>query len=1108
MADDDPRRGVNLPVMKATHIGAIFSVNGKIYGDASATLDDKGEFRSTAARLRFFFAEPQFRSKIRLDFKVVRMQGREVNPTGAHYHETQIEFPATGITNLRHSRIADNTPLPMVFEMPTFRTQADNPLRVIEFESEGFTVTRPDVPRLFQSEFEGPLRQLVHDLNDLRHNQQKISVKIICRLFPATLDDILSEMNKAIVRERTSNPNMNWIKDSAVKQLLLPGNIHPLETRPAATFSQYSRDSFFDAIDYKVTLTYNRVRQFEYGAGENAEYVNDKFEIKLVDIPSASAVVGLHDTTQSKMYLGLINFSNHLQTRPTEGQSFKIRLPMTVPPCDPYKEQWERENEGNDFIKTPFPEGDDEDEKSAQDVEKADDDLHWWTAFVVRSNTCTPRGHVSVMLHRPRDFRNEGPKADRPHIKTEVSAMTADFKDADQFLGALSSHESVTAKILPYYSDRVLKDEIRSLETILSGWRLQTQEPPSALQEHLGQFLWSVDLSLPFPELDLTEKLGGLTAIETFSKKVGLSAYQQDIVKKLTIFKHGLAILRGCFGSGKTEYGILIGCLLLASNTKNFHAQLQTSPVDSSSATPEETVTEPKPNPELEKVLWTTTTNIATDSVADRFVQVLEAAEVPAVIIRCHNLDGEKSQLINHYVPRPKFNPIPASEQQTSEFLARNILHIKAVKHWEARSKGDPRRRIVNLKLSDAMVRELDGNNENHDYKQLRLLMHSLQDNAEDPDVDRKELKRLVGVVQYNTLQKADAVFCTNAAAICPAMAVNFKPTFGINDETARAAEISTVAVFGSYPRIGSWLCIADPVQMHPHQAHVSKGKKLDDPFFRQGATSLPQRLESAGFVTVVLMKQFRCHGLLSKFSSDHYYHGMVEDGTADQTPEQLQFVHNFFQEEFGIDKNLVFINAEGARSSRGELGTSSCNGDYVDKIQMVLMKVLSALDEQKVDWAKNFSIGITSHYTAQVQLYRQLIDDIGDARLCAMPSDAIQGENKDLMIRHWCQSRITTHNGDVHCTLVTGTRARYGQIDIGSASTWDATNYKRLNSRGFEYDLSTKHAYAYYQFCEKHGAIFHSPVVQQQYDIAKRSVQPSLAVDACIILENHVQSA
>ncbi|KAL5313545.1 hypothetical protein ACEPPN_017965 [Leptodophora sp. 'Broadleaf-Isolate-01'] len=74
-----------------------------------------------------------------------------------------------------------------------------------------------------------------------------------------------------------------------------------------------------------------------------------------------------------------------------------------------------------------------------------------------------------------------------------------------------------------------------------------------------------------------------------------------------------------------------------------------------------------------------------------------------------HNLEGEKSAAINHYIPRNRFKPIPVSDQEASEFLARTLLLDKVKKHLRSRRRGDARRRVQDISLSDAMVNEQGG---------------------------------------------------------------------------------------------------------------------------------------------------------------------------------------------------------------------------------------------------------------------------------------------------------------------------------------------------------------------------------------------------------------
>ncbi|PVH78118.1 hypothetical protein DL98DRAFT_636179 [Cadophora sp. DSE1049] len=1083
MAAPYPQPGASLPLLEPEALGIMFSINDKVYGDTSVSPTETSGFSSTWASLKIYFAEPQLRSRFRIDLKAARKTGptsRSVNSTGSPFHETQIEFYCSRMKNLFDVELATGSPLPPVFNIPHFRTAADNPSRLVQFECDRFVITRPEVPALANENLESATRDLLSDLANLPSGQTSVTVMIALPLLPVKMDAILEMMRLAMRRDAVADPLRRWVKDWAGKELLLLNNVHQVDTRPDPAYSVEARAVFPDALEYKVTLGYNRVCQFECDTDRINTYMSDVVSIKIVDIPSASARVGTHDTSAAKLYLGYVSFSTHMRARLSEGQYLKIRLPVDVPPCEPYEreiltvrqyiasekrkmmeallqEQQEARkhgSQGKHFAAVPLLRGYDE------DVDRDDESLHWWNAY----------GDGVV------DFRHDALKSDRPHVKTDVKAMPADYDNAISFKAALKKHEAIKVKVTIQCSNQILlKDELRGVETVLSGFCCRFQVPQSDLQAHLGQFLRSVDQTLPYPEQDFSEHFGGLEAIRLFSDKIDLTEYQLSVILKLLKCKHGLTILKGCFGSDKSNYGLFFGCLLLASNTKLFHAPSTGSEGDSTLGTTDAATAAARTS---EKLLWTTTTNIATDRAAQLFAGMLEAAGVPAKILRCHNIEAEKSCLIDKYIPRRQFEPLPKSEQHKASFLARQVLHDKAAKHIQSRKKGDPRRRVQNIKLSDAMARELEENLDIDEYLNLKIMFQIAEYDGEEADIDIPEMHRLVGVLMRNTLKRMDGVFCTNAAAIRLTLASSFKATFGVIDEAARALEISTVAVFGSHPHVRRWLLICDPNQMHPHQSQMSEGKQSDDPFFQQGAISLPQRLGNVGFTPLYLMKQFRCYGMLSRFPSEHYYNGMVEDGNAGKAPDELKFVRTFFKKQFRVDDNVVFIDARGARSRRQEHGTSSYNKDYVEKVREILLLLLAELDRCDASWASKFTIGITSHYTAQLQLYQKLIDNIGDSRLSTLPSDFAHGQQKHLMIRDWCHTRvITSHNGDAHRTLTTCTRAVFGQIDIGSSAVWNPSNYSQLSDKGFEFDESTKHAFAYWKFCEENNAIFVSKV-------------------------------
>lgn len=311
-------------------------------------------------------------------------------------------------------------------------------------------------------------------------------------------------------------------------------------------------------------------------------------------------------------------------------------------------------------------------------------------------------------------------------------------------------------------------------------------------------------------------------------------------------------------------------------------------------------------------------------------------------------------------------------------------------------------------------IRSMEGHSELHKLQQLK------DETGELSSADEKRYRMLKKACERELLEAADVICCTCVGAGDPRLA-RFKFHSILIDESMQATEPECMVpvVLGAK----QLALVGDHCQLGP----VVMCKKAARAGLSQ---SLFERLVVLGIRPLRLEVQYRMHPALSKFPSNFFYEGSLQNGV---NPDDRQMK--------GVDfpwpqpeKPMFFYCCQGQEEIAGS-GTSYLNRTEASLVEKITTRFLKC-------GVRPEQIGIITPYEGQraylVQymqyngsLHAMLYQEIEVASV-----DAFQGREKDFIIMSCVRSN--EHQGigflnDPRRLNVALTRARYGIIIVGN---------------------------------------------------------------------------
>jgi len=319
---------------------------------------------------------------------------------------------------------------------------------------------------------------------------------------------------------------------------------------------------------------------------------------------------------------------------------------------------------------------------------------------------------------------------------------------------------------------------------------------------------------------------------------------------------------------------------------------------------------------------------------------------------------------------------------------------------------------VAHLALHN-QIKQVEGSNELQKLQVLKETMGELSSS------DEKRYRMLRKQCEKELLDVADVICCTCIGAGDPRLA-RMRFSSILIDESMQATEPECMVpvVLGAKQLI----LVGDHCQLGP----VVMCKKAATGGLSQ---SLFERLVVLGIRPFRLEVQYRMHPVLSKFPSNFFYEGALQNGVS---AEDRKLLVDFPWPQ--VDKPMMFLVSSGQEEIAGS-GTSFLNRTEAAAVEKVATKFLKA-------GIKPEQIGIVTPYEGQrsflVQymqyqgsLHAKLYQDIEVASV-----DAFQGREKDIIIISCVRSN--EHQGigflaDPRRLNVALTRAKFACIVVGN---------------------------------------------------------------------------
>ena len=199
------------------------------------------------------------------------------------------------------------------------------------------------------------------------------------------------------------------------------------------------------------------------------------------------------------------------------------------------------------------------------------------------------------------------------------------------------------------------------------------------------------------------------------------------------------------------------------------------------------------------------------------------------------------------------------------------------------------------------------------------------------------------------------------------------------------------------------------------------------------GKTLMERIVEQKPEVVTLLTMQYRMNEEIMRFSSDWFYHNMVESA-----PEVK------YRSILDLDLPMTWIDSEEIRVKSEELRDNSLSNEFEAHLTLLTLQAYYELIGKERILSERLDVGIISPYRAQVQYLRQLVRKSEFFKpfrslISVNTVDGFQGQERDIIVISLVRSNDEGQIGflrDLRRMNVAITRARMKLIILGDRHT------------------------------------------------------------------------
>lgn len=208
---------------------------------------------------------------------------------------------------------------------------------------------------------------------------------------------------------------------------------------------------------------------------------------------------------------------------------------------------------------------------------------------------------------------------------------------------------------------------------------------------------------------------------------------------------------------------------------------------------------------------------------------------------------------------------------------------------------------------------------------------------------ESKEFEKLPVKECKQTLKDAVVIFTICSNAVSPWLRKALAPTHFFVDERAQGDEVITLAAaMMFFATLLFFVNIGDHMQLRAfgHTANIPD----ENSFYEQIRMSDSERKSALHVPTARLRTQHRATEGLMWFSSEHCYHGEIQDGegtalNSTERPLSIRF-QDFMENEYSLNNIQCFFDVQGTDSLTEEDGTSRYNPAFALAVGAFLMRL------------------------------------------------------------------------------------------------------------------------------------------------------------------------